>query len=145
MLKDLMTKHNIRHFTADEVLKKCSKIPPPEYEENIIPTLLVADAMRDDLGFPIAINSAYRDPIHNKEIGGKPHSLHLIFNALDLRPSDNDPEKLEEMKNWLRKDFYIPYESINIINNWMGIGFHYKTFVHIDTRGLMGRKAPARW
>jgi len=26
----------------------------------------------------------------------------------------------------------------------MGLGL-YKTFIHIDTRGVLGRKSPARW
>ncbi len=145
MLDNLLKKNKIRHFTAKEILAKCSQTPPPEYEENIIPTLLIVDAMRDDFGFPISIDSAYRDPVHNKKIGGKPKSLHLIFNALDIRPSDNDPSKLEQMKHWLRKGFLIPYNGINIIPNWTGLGLNYNIFIHVDTRGLMGRKSPARW
>lgn len=144
ILSELIEKYKIQHFTASEIFRKCSKIPPHEYVENIIPTLLIADAMRDDLGFGIRVNSAYRDPIHNKKIGGVSDSLHLIFNALDLAPADESGD-LEEMKKWLRKDFYIPYKGINLNPNWCGMGLNYNSFVHIDTRGLHGRKAPARW
>jgi uncharacterized protein YcbK (DUF882 family) len=41
-------------------------------------------ALRDDLGRPVIINSGYRNPAHNKAVGGSPHSYHLRGMAADI-------------------------------------------------------------
>ena len=39
---------------------------------------------RSGIGMPIIINSGYRCPIHNKAVGGKEHSYHLLGLAADI-------------------------------------------------------------
>lgn len=43
------------------------------------------DAYRRRYG-PTTVVSRYRDPAHNKNVGGKPNSQHLYGNAADLSP-----------------------------------------------------------
>ncbi len=46
--------------------------------------------IRNELGFPIVVNSGYRCPSHNRKVGGAARSWHLIF-ATDVRPEDDAP------------------------------------------------------
>lgn len=93
--------------------------------------LLVPDALdklqtlRNRLGVPMHINSAYRSPAHNKAVGGKPDSQHLLGIAFDIALTPIlDREALTEAA--------------------VAVGFHgigqYNNFCHIDTRDI-----PARW
>lgn len=43
-----------------------------------------------DLEEPVKVNSGYRDPSHNKRIGGSSKSAHMFGMALDLRDPKND-------------------------------------------------------
>ena len=72
------------------------------------------------MGFGIAVNSGYRCPAHNKAAGGAEQSWHMLF-ATDIRPVDNDPDKLREL-----------YRAA-IGMGFGGIG-RYDTFLHLDLR-----------
>jgi zinc D-Ala-D-Ala carboxypeptidase len=43
------------------------------------------DAIREAVGFPLIVNSGYRTPAHNAEVGGKSNSAHLRGYAADIR------------------------------------------------------------
>lgn len=146
-MKNLLGKYGIRDFGEVELFRKCS--PPEVLYENIFPTLCILQKIRDTIGVPIAIHSAYRDPVYNYRVHGAIHSLHLKFNALDFSPVHFDAVQLRnlfeeiasgkfnlEMK-W--KGFYV-----SVSQNIMGLGL-YQSFIHMDTRGILGMKAPARW
>lgn len=139
-------KFGIKHFTLEELLRASNRVPPEKYCDNIIPTLLVADAMREDLGFRIIVPSAFRTPSHNEFEGGEVWSLHLKFNALDLQADPFTEDRLTEMQNWLLSDWKVGYNGGFITPDDCGIGTSYETIIHIDTRGICtDRKAPARW
>lgn len=59
----------------------------------------LAQALRDDLGEPLAIGTAkgsgYRCPTHNAEVNGAAGSLHMISDAVDLHY--RDPAKLKKV------------------------------------------------
>ena len=76
--------------------------------------------MRREVGFPIVVTSGYRCKSHNARIGGAPRSWHLLF-ATDIKPEDNDSEKLMAM-----------YDSA-VELNFGGIGL-YEAHIHIDLR-----------
>lgn len=143
-LTALLNEHGIKHFTEKELRDASSPIPE-ELFINIVPTLLIADKMREDLGFRICINSAYRNTKHNKEVGGSETSLHLQFNALDIRPCDYDKSKLKMMKDYLRHQAEAVFDGEVITAFNMGIGLNYDSFIHIDTRGMLGLESPKRW
>jgi hypothetical protein len=144
-LTALLNKYGINHFSEHELRKASSDPIPEELFINIIPTLLIADKMRKDLGFPICINSAYRNAEHNKKVGGSETSLHLQFNALDIRPCGYDKEKLKMMKDYLRHQAEAVFNGDVIDGFVMGIGWNYDSFIHIDTRGMLDLESPKRW
>lgn len=80
--------------------------------------------IRDAVG-PLRINSGYRCPAHNKEVGGAPRSRHLIGTAADIYPL------AASMQDVLDAALTVP--EIH------GIGI-YRTMIHVDLR-----KKPARW
>lgn len=90
------------------------------------------EELRTKLEMPLRVNSGYRSPEHNTEVGGAPNSMHLQF-ATDICP-------------------YIPIVTMDILDfinelaedlGFSGIG-RYNTFVHLDCREFIGRDQ-ARW
>ena len=81
---------------------------------------------------PILVNSWYRDPSYNYEIGGVARSMHLTCGAADIVKVGYDPYQVAEML------------EAHPLSDQFGIG-DYQTFTHIDIRGMIGRNAPARW
>ena len=53
--------------------------------------------LREKLGAPVYINSAYRTPAVNKQVGGAKRSLHMHGRAADIRPKDSG--QLEQLWN----------------------------------------------
>lgn len=82
--------------------------------------------LRDRIGRPLIVNSAYRSPDYNAKVGGKPNSFHMRAMAFDIRMDNHDPA-----------EFIAAAEACG----FMGIGTYPRQgFVHIDTR-----PTPARW
>lgn len=133
----------IEHFTAREVCPVGKKangdgpalhLAPRQIWDNIIPTLKVLDELREHFGRPVAILSGYRDPAYNRAVGGAKNSVHVAFNASDITVAGVKPIEVAKYLD-MRKDA-----------SRMGIGLYAKSnFVHVDTRGRIGRSAPARW
>ena len=85
--------------------------------------ILVADelperlqALRDALGLPVNINSAYRTLAHNAKVGGQRCSPHLAGQAADIVCPGVTPAEVAKAA-----------ESVG----FRGIGL-YDTFVHVD-------------
>lgn len=85
------------------------------------------EQMRLRLGFTMIINSGYRCPEHNAEIGGSVNSWHMLF-ATDVRPAWGKGFA-QRLKNMYR---------IALIDDWGGIGY-YNTFLHLDLRPEQSR------
>lgn len=82
-------------------------------------------ALRDLLGRPLIVNSAYRSPEHNKAVGGAKNSFHMKANAYDVRMDNHDPAE---------------YIDAAIAVGFTGIGTYPKqNFVHVDDRGYEAR------
>jgi len=107
--------------------------PPKELWRNIIPTLRLVELVKREF-YDVSITSGYRDHALNKEVGGVKKSLHRSFNALDFIVEDTSPVEVKEFI----LDVAEGYSSV------LGIGL-YKSFTHLDTRGLIGRKSPKNW
>ena len=75
------------------------------------------DKAREKAGIPFRINSGYRTRAHNKYVGGKPTSSHMIGRAVDIACPDN-------ASRW------------TIINSLLEVGFNRigigSTFIHVD-------------
>ena len=55
------------------------------------PALDKLQALRDRLGKPLIVRSAYRSPEHNRAVGGATRSKHLDGAALDIAMANHDP------------------------------------------------------
>jgi uncharacterized protein YcbK (DUF882 family) len=82
--------------------------------------------LRDRLGVPLVINSAYRCPERNKQVGGADNSQHLYGKAADIS-LHTIPVNIETLRDIA--------EEIG----FNGIGL-YDSFIHLDIR-----HRPARW
>lgn len=83
-------------------------------------------ALRDEIGRPMILNSAYRSPEHNRKVGGAKRSKHLEGIAFDVRMDNHDPQ-----------DFMAAARKLG----FNGIGeYPVLGFCHIDARST-----PANW
>lgn len=150
MIKEILIANNITNFTEGEILNGYpEKNIPSILIPNIAPTLKLLQLIRTAIGKPIIVHSTYRDKNHNEECGGKPESLHLSFNAIDFAPANTSHAQLEAIYNDLIRgkysfDFTFHGKPLKVNHLHFGVGL-YHTFVHIDTRGLLGRLSPAVW
>jgi len=78
-LQKWINENSILYFNAEEF--KCPCCGKVKIETELIEKL---DNLRHIYGKPIKINSGYRCPKHNKEIGGSPTSSHLKGLAVDI-------------------------------------------------------------
>lgn len=76
-------------------------------------------ALRDKLGIPLLVTSAYRSPEHNRKVGGAKDSYHMQGVAFDIRMENQDP---------------LAFELAAREVGFRGIGYYTKQgFMHIDT------------
>ncbi|WJS85885.1 D-Ala-D-Ala carboxypeptidase family metallohydrolase [Paracoccus sp. TOH] len=59
------------------------------------PTVDKLQRLRDRLGAPLVVNSAFRSPGYNKRVGGAAGSMHLAARAFDIRMAGHDPHQFE--------------------------------------------------
>lgn len=133
LLEALLAQAGVTHFSPDELMPyRVGAVPMADQVHHILPTVLVAERVRDHFDCPVFVNSAYRSPAYNKKVGGAPESMHVQFNAMDIVVRDYSPDEVVEFLETLPEARY------------MGIG-KYANFVHIDTRGQVFDKPKARW
>jgi len=85
--------------------------------------LIRLQLMRESMNRPLRINSAYRCPIHNANVGGAPLSQHKEGKAFDISVSGwSDDERAELVAAAYHAGF-------------TGLGF-YSNFLHADTARL---------
>lgn len=80
-----------QYFTFLELIKTdtgLNNIPVHmEHVQNLVCLCDLLDAIREDYGAPIVVNSGYRDIHVNAAVGGVPNSLHRFGRAADIRPN----------------------------------------------------------
>lgn len=86
----------------------------------------ILDILRNQVGKPVIINSGYRTPARNKEVGGAKYSYHMRGMAADIRANGVTPKELAKVLN-------------SIVPNNSGI-IVYDNWVHFDTRNKKYRK-----
>ena len=84
------------------------------------------DAFREVFGSPLTVNSGYRCPKHNTDVGGKSKSLHMLGFAADISMLHMMPHQRDKLLRLALEKF-----------KGVGIG---KNFIHVD-----GRVDVARW
>jgi len=75
-------------------------------------------ALRDLLGKPLIVRSAYRSPKHNRAVGGATRSKHMDGAAFDIAMTNHDPVAIEAAAREV---------------GFLGFGFYPRSgFVHVD-------------
>lgn len=75
-------------------------------------------ALRDRLGKPLIVRSAYRSPEHNRAVGGAPASKHMQGTAYDIAMANHDPAAFEAAARAV---------------GFLGFGYYPRSgFMHID-------------
>jgi zinc D-Ala-D-Ala carboxypeptidase len=75
-------------------------------------------ALRDQLGKPLIIRSAYRSPEHNRAVGGATRSKHMEGAAFDIAMTNHDPAAFEAAAREV---------------GFLGFGFYPRSgFMHVD-------------
>lgn len=73
------------HFAPSEVACKCGKHNSPMTACTVnIKAMNALEALRERLGHPLVINSAYRCPVYNERVGGASNSMHKQGRAFDI-------------------------------------------------------------
>lgn len=81
--------------------------------------------LRNNLGKPLILTSAYRSPEHNRRVGGATASKHMEGIAFDVRMENHDPQAFEAAARAV---------------GFTGFGYYPRSgFMHIDTA------APRSW
>lgn len=117
------------HFSKDEFDCADGSEMPFEVFNNIIELAENLEVVRAHFGAPITINSAYRSPVYNRQIGGVPTSQHLGGKAADIVIEGVSPSEVADAI-----DFLI---ECGLMKEG-GLG-RYDTFTHYDIRGTKAR------
>ena len=104
-----------------------------ELPTSLLPNVLdLADnlqVLRDYLGVPISINSAYRTLEYNRKIKGATNSQHLLAKAADIVVESKSPEEVANIIKYLISEGKMVQGGLKA----------YKTFTHYDIRGYKAR------
>lgn len=120
----LTTNFHIREFKCNDG----SKVPEA-LEANVRLLAEQLQALRDFIGIPIHLNSAYRTEAYNASIGGSPKSQHKLGKAADLVTSKYKPAELADIiKNLIKLG--------KMMQGGVGV---YPSFCHYDCRGTEAR------
>lgn len=111
------------HFSVAEfACNHCGELPDDKRPPAALLTAL--ERIRAHYGVPININSGYRCPVHNANVGGASNSLHMQGCAADFWMKGISPHQV--------------YADID--PHWPNGGLgKYDTFTHIDARGYHAR------
>ena len=121
------------NFTKSEFDCKSGEEMPLEVLENVKLLAIQLQKIREYVGKPIRINSAYRSEAHNEAIGGVKTSQHILGKAADITIDTFTPDEVVSIIE-------------NMLTNEMLGGFYigglgsYNTFTHVDIR-----EKKARW
>lgn len=102
---------------------------PDELIPNVQELANNIQVLRDEIGEALHVNSGYRTPSYNKQVGGKPLSQHLKAKASDLTCKSLTPKQLAAKIEKL-------IAAKKMKQGGLGI---YPGFVHYDIRGTKAR------
>ena len=120
------------NFSKSEFECKSGEDMPLDVLENVKLLAIQLQKIRDYVGKPIRINSAYRNKAYNKAIKGVKTSQHILGKAADITIDTFTPDEVVSIIE-------------NMLTNEMLGGFYigglgsYNTFTHIDIRDKKAR------
>lgn len=104
----------LNHFKPREIASKGNGAILANWK-----SLQKLDALRASLGKPMVVVSAYRDPAHNKRVGGAKNSYHMRGMAFDISMANHNPQHFEAKARAV---------------GFTGFGYYpHHNFMHIDT------------
>ena len=119
------------HFSDSELSCHGMASTPPcgcggvnECQQELVDAL---EALRK-VGLPIAVDDAYRCPVHNAAVGGAPNSEHMRGIAADIKITGMTAAEMYQA-------------ALNIpafANGGIGVAEH-QGYIHVDTRGVSAR------
>ena len=119
-----------KNFNLSEFESKDGSETPPEVVENLKELSQNLQILRDYIGgVSIQINSGYRSPEHNREVGGAKNSQHLYGKAGDIVVKPFTPKDIKTIIEELISNGKIKEGGLSA----------YNTFVHYDIRGTKAR------
>lgn len=119
-----------KNFKLSEFGCKDGTPVPPHLYDNVQELATNLQVLRDHIGIPLHINSAFRTESYNSKVGGSPKSQHKLAKAADLRTDKHTPKQLAKIILQL-------IEEGKMCEGGVGT---YPSFVHYDVR-----KTKARW
>lgn len=119
----------LANFSLSEFTSKCGAETPSNVIPNLIMLATNLQVLRDEINLPITIISGYRSPAHNKSVGGKPRSKHMLGEAADIRVKGMTSKQVKAVIERLIKEGKMKDGGIGL----------YPTFVHYDI------STPRRW
>lgn len=119
----------MRFFTQEEfACKHCGRLPERGLSVSLLCKL---DKLREKVGHPIIVNSGYRCPEHNEEVGGVENSQHLLGCAADITCPNISVQELY---------------SYALDIGFDGIGYYPDdNFIHVDCREFGNSPNTYRW
>lgn len=121
MIKEYSKNDNSKlseNFSLSEFHCHCSRCKFTYLDSDLVDYL---QEKRTYLNRSIHLNCGYRCSDHNKEVGGKSGSMHLVGKAADIVVPDMSID-----------------EMADVFSDANGLGI-YKTFIHVDVRGYKSR------
>jgi uncharacterized protein YcbK (DUF882 family) len=100
--------------------RHCNTLPPGGMDRRLIEVL---QRIRDHYGVPVTINSGYRCPVHNANVGGARNSQHLLGTAADFVVRGISPAQV--------------FRDLDPL--WPGGLGRYNNFTHVDVRATRTR------
>ena len=122
-------KEAVSYFKISEFDSKDGAEMPYDVKMNVIELIDNLNVLRQELKSPLYVNSGYRSPEHNKNIGGSLNSQHLTGKAADIRSNEYTPKQIKDKIE----------ELIKVGKMKQGGLSAYNTFVHYDIRGKKAR------
>ena len=118
-----------KNFSKEEFDCNDGSEMPINIYHNMVKVANQLQILRNHLGKPIQINSAWRSEEYNASIGGVKNSHHIMGRAADIVVRDLNPT---EVYNTIEELI----EKGEILQGGLGL---YDTFVHYDIRGERAR------
>lgn len=118
-----------KHFNISEFACKDGTQVPYNLIDTITELAKNLEVLREYLGVPIIINSAFRNYTYNRKIGSNDNSQHPKCTASDIRTAKYSPEEIQQAIEKL-------IEEGKMKEGGLGI---YKSFIHYDIRGTKAR------
>ena len=113
------------NFSLSEFDCKDGSELPTALLPNVLDLADNLQVLRDYLGVPISINSAYRTLEYNRNIGGATNSQHLLAKAADIVVESKTPEQVANIIKYLISEGKMIQGGLKA----------YNTFTHYDIRG----------